>query len=61
MSCKLGITIASCKILEGCNFARVCFEIHAVQIVFYLFIYLLDPQQVVSPGDKKLTKYKFII
>lgn len=53
MSCKLGITIASCKILEGCNFGRVCCEIHAVQIVFYLLIYLLDPQQVVSPGDKK--------
>lgn len=52
VNCKFGITTAICEILEGCKFGRVCFEIYAVQIFLYLFIYLLDSYQVVSPVDK---------
>lgn len=52
MNCKLGITTANCEILEGCKFGRTCFEIYFIQIFFYSLTYLLDPYQVVSPGDK---------
>lgn len=52
MNCKFGITTAICEILENCKFRRTCFEIYSIQILFYSLTYLLDPYQVVSPGDK---------
>lgn len=52
MNCKLGITAATFEILEGCKIGKLCFEVYAVQIILYLVIYLLNPYQAVSPGDK---------